>query len=235
MDPSAKRTFKDQLFEQFARIGKGLASGRRLELLELLAQGERTVEELARETGMSVANTSQHLRALREAQLVEVRREGLYARYRLANEHVFALWQALRELGSARLAEIRHIVETYLTDRESLSGITCEELSRRLKDRSVVLLDVRPEEEYQAGHVAGARSIPLTELRARLKELPKKKEIVAYCRGPYCVFADEAVALLRSHGRKATRLEAGFPDWKARGLPVVTAAIHGTRTTHAAR
>ena len=235
MDPSAKRTFKDQLFEQFARIGKGLASGRRLELLELLAQGERTVEELARETGMSVANTSQHLRALREAQLVEVRREGLYARYRLANEHVFALWQALRELGSARLAEIRHIVETYLTDRESLSGITCEELSRRLKDRSVVLLDVRPEEEYQAGHVAGARSIPLTELRARLKELPKKKEIVAYCRGPYCVFADEAVALLRSHGRKATRLEAGFPDWKARGLPVVTAAIHGTRITHAAR
>ena len=235
MDPSAKRTFKDQLFEQFARIGKGLASGRRLELLELLAQGERTVEELARETGMSVANTSQHLRALREAQLVEVRREGLYARYRLANEHVFALWQALRELGSARLAEIRHIVETYLTDRESLSGITCEELSRRLKDRSVVLLDVRPEEEYQAGHVAGARSIPLTELKARLKELPKRKEIVAYCRGPYCVFADEAVALLRSHGRKATRLETGFPDWKARGLPVVTAAIHGTRTTHAAR
>jgi rhodanese-related sulfurtransferase/DNA-binding HxlR family transcriptional regulator len=235
MDPSAKRTFKDQLFEQFARIGKGLASGRRLELLELLAQGERTVEELARETGMSVANTSQHLRALREAQLVEVRREGLYARYRLANEHVFALWQALRELGSARLAEIRHIVETYLTDRESLSGITCEELSRRLKDRSVVLLDVRPEEEYQAGHVAGARSIPLTELKARLKELPKRKEIVAYCRGPYCVFADEAVALLRSHGRKATRLEAGFPDWKARGLPVVTAAIHGTRITHAAR
>jgi rhodanese-related sulfurtransferase len=184
---------------------------------------------------MSVANTSQHLKALREAQLVAVRREGLYARYRLANDQVFALWQALRELGSARLAEIRHIVETYLTDRESLSGITCEGLSRRLKDRSVVLLDVRPEEEYQAGHVAGARSIPLTELQERLKELPKRKEIVAYCRGPYCVFADEAVALLRSHGRKATRLEAGFPDWKARGLPVVTAAIHGTRITHAAR
>jgi rhodanese-related sulfurtransferase/DNA-binding HxlR family transcriptional regulator len=223
MDPSTKRTFKDQLFEQFARIGKGLASGRRLELLELLAQGERTVEELAAETGMSVANTSQHLKALREAQLVEVRREGLYARYRLANEHVFALWQALRDLGSARLAEIRQIVETYLTDREILHGITCIELQRRLKDRSVVLLDVRPEREYQAGHVAGARSIPLTELKARLKELPKRKEIVAYCRGPYCVYADEAVALLRSHGRKATRLETGFPDWKARGLPVETA------------
>jgi len=220
MDPSAKRTFKDQLFEQFARIGKGLASGRRLELLELLAQGERTVEELARETGMSVANTSQHLRALREAQLVEVRREGLYARYRLANEHVFALWQALRELGSARLAEIRHIVETYLTDRESLSGITCEELSRRLKDRSVVLLDVRPEEEYQAGHVAGARSIPLTELRARLKELPKKKEIVAYCRGPFCLFSDEAVKLLQAKGFKARKIFQGVSEWHAAGLPL---------------
>jgi rhodanese-related sulfurtransferase len=223
MDPSTKRNFKDQLFEQFARIGKGLASGRRLELLELLAQGERTVEELAAETGMSVANTSQHLKALREAQLVAVRREGLYARYRLANEQVFALWQALRDLGSARLTEIRQIVETYLTDREILNGITCIELQQRLKNRSVVVLDVRPEREYQAGHVAGARSIPLTELRARLKELPKRKEIVAYCRGPYCVYADEAVALLRLRGRKATRLETGFPDWKAQGLPVETA------------
>ena len=222
MDSLTKRAFKDQLFEQFARIGKGLASGRRLELLELLAQGERTVEELAAESGMSVANTSQHLKALREAQLVEVRREGLYARYRLANEKVFALWQALRDLGSARLAEIRRIVETYLTNRDSLHGITCDELQQRLRDRTVVLLDVRPEEEYQAGHVAGARSIPLDELKERLKELPKRKEIVAYCRGPYCVYADEAVTLLRSHGRKATRLEIGFPDWKARGLPVET-------------
>ena len=224
MDPSAKRIFKDQLFEQFARIGKGLSSGRRLELLELLGQGERTVEELASETGMSVANTSQHLKALREAQLVEVRREGLYAWYRLANEHVFALWQALRELGSARLAEIRRIVDTYLTDRGSLHGITCEELQRRLAERSVVLLDVRPEGEYRAGHVAGARSIPLAELKTQLKTLPKRKEIVAYCRGPYCVFADEAVALLRAHGRKATRLETGFPDWQALGLPVETTA-----------
>jgi len=223
MDAERKRAYKDQLFEQFARIGRGLGNGRRLELLEMLAQRERTVEELAAESEMSVANTSQHLKALREARLVEVRREGLYARYRLANDQVFALWQALRELGTARLAEIRQIVETYLTDRESLRGITCEELNRRLKDRSVVLLDVRPEKEYQAGHVAGARSIPLTELKARLKDLPKRKEIVAYCRGPYCVFADEAVALLRSHGRKATRLETGFPDWKARGLPVEAA------------
>jgi len=223
MDLAAKRMFKSQLFEQFSRIGKGLSSGRRLELLELLAQGERTVEDLASETGMSVANTSRHLKGLREAQLVEVRREGLYARYRLANEHVFVLWQALRDLGTARLAEIRQIVATYLADRESLRGITCEELQRRLEERSIVLLDVRPDEEYRAGHVPGARSIPLAELKAQLKALPKRKEIVAYCRGPYCVFADEAVTLLRSHGRKASRLEIGFPDWKARGLPVETA------------
>jgi len=223
MDLAAKRMFKSQLFEQFARIGKGLSSGRRLELLELLAQGDRTVEDLASETGMSVANTSQHLKGLREAQLVEVRREGLYARYRLANEHVFVLWQVLRDLGTARLAEIRQIVATFLADRESLRGITCEELQRRLEERSVVLLDVRPDKEYRAGHVPGARSIPLAELKAQLKALPKRKEIVAYCRGPYCVFADEAVTLLRSHGRKATRLEIGFPDWKARGLPVETA------------
>ncbi len=220
MDVQRKRAFKDRLFEQFARIGKGLASGRRLELLELLAQRERTVEELSQETGMSFANTSQHLKALREAQLVDVRRDGLYARYRLADEHVFALWQALRDLGTARLADIRQIVETYLTDRESLLAITCEELKLRLKDGSIVLLDVRPVEEYKAGHLPGARSIPLEELKARLKEIPKKKEIVAYCRGPYCVFADEAVGLLRAHGRKAARLEIGFPDWKALGLPI---------------
>jgi rhodanese-related sulfurtransferase len=220
MDVQRKRAFKDHLFEQFARIGKGLASGRRLELLELLAQRECTVEELSQETGMSFANTSQHLKALRGAQLVDVRREGLYACYRLADEHVFALWQALRDLGSARLADIRQIVETYLTDRESLRAITCEELTRRLKDRSILLLDVRPEEEYKAGHVPGARSIPLEELKARLKEIPKTREIVAYCRGPYCVFADEAVSFLRSRGRRAVRLETGFPDWKAMGLPI---------------
>jgi rhodanese-related sulfurtransferase len=188
--------------------------------LELLAQRERTVEELVEETGMSFANTSQHLKALREAQLVDVRREGLYARYRLADQRVFALWQALRDLGTARLTDIRHVVETYLTDRDSLRPISCEELRRRLKDRSVVLLDARPEEEYKAGHVPGARSIPVKDLKARLKELPKTAEIVAYCRGPYCVFADEAVALLKSHGRRAARLETGFPDWKALGLPV---------------
>ncbi len=220
MDSARKRAFKNQVFDQFARIGKALASGRRLELLEVLAQRERTVEDLASETGMSIASTSLHLKVLREAQLVDVRREGLYAHYRLASDRVFSLWQSLREIGDSRLADIRKIVDTYLQDRGTLLAITCEELNRRLDERSVVVLDVRPEREFQAGHISGARSIPVAELRARLGEIPKRKEIVAYCRGPYCVFADEAVALLLSHGRKAVRLEAGFPDWKARGLPV---------------
>ena len=220
MDAARKRTFKNQLFEQFARIGKALASGRRLELLELLAQGERTVEELATESGMSVANTSLHLKALREAQLVDVRRQGLYAYYRLTSDRVFALWQSLRDLGDAQLADVQRIVATYLQDRGSLAAIGSQELSRRLKERSVIVLDVRPEDEYRAGHIAGARSIPVSELQARLREVPKSKKIVAYCRGPYCVFADEAVRFLRSNGRKAVRLESGFPDWKARGLPV---------------
>ena len=215
-----KRAFKNELFEQFARLGKALASGRRLELLELLAQGERTVEELAKETGMSVANTSLHLKALRQAQLVDVRRQGLYAYYRLASDRVFALWQSLRELGDAQLAEVQRIVRTYLEDRRSLASIGSEELARRLKERSVIVLDVRPEEEYRAGHIAGARSIPVSELQVRLREIPKGKEIVAYCRGPYCVFADEAVDFLRSAGRTAVRLASGFPDWKSQGLPV---------------
>jgi len=220
MDRVQKRAFKDQLFEQFARIGKALASGRRLELLEVLAQGERTVEELAAETAMSIANTSQHLQVLRVAQLVEVHRDGLYARYRLADERVFRLWQALRDLGERRLAEIERVVVTFLKDRGALKAITIEELRQRLKEKSVIVLDVRPTEEYRAGHIPGARSVPLAELRARLKELPRKGEIVAYCRGPYCVFADEAVSILRSRGLSAVRLDKGFPDWKARGLPV---------------
>ena len=223
MDLTRKRTFKNEVFDQLARIGKALASGRRLELLELLAQRERTVEGLASETRMSVASTSLHLKVLREAQLVDVRREGVHAHYRLAGGDVFSLWQSLRELGDSRIAEIRRTVATYLTDRMSLQAITCEELKRRLDDRSVFVLDVRPTGEYQAGHIRGARSIPLDELKARLREIPKRGEVIAYCRGPYCVFADEAVATLRTSGRTAIRLESGFPDWKARGLPVEAA------------
>lgn len=217
---SNHREFKDQLFEQFARIGKALASPRRLEILDLLAQGERTVEGLAGEAGMSVANTSRHLQELKAARLVEVRREGLYGYYRLADERVFAAWRAIRELGETRLAEIDRLVGTYLTDRDSLEAVCAEELLAKMREEGAVVLDVRPEEEYRAGHIPGARSVPVERLEAYLEEIPKDREVVAYCRGPYCVFSDEAVALLRSRGYRARRLQEGLPDWRAAGMPV---------------
>jgi len=223
MEPSAKRQFKDALFGEFARIGKALASGRRLEVLEILAQGERTVEELAGETAQSVANTSQHLQVLRQAQLVEARRDGNYIRYRLSDERITRLWLSLREVGETRLAEVERLVSTYLKDRDTLQAIDSKELRRRVKEGSALVLDVRPAAEFEAGHITGARSIPGGELKQRLRELPKSKTVVAYCRGPYCVYADEAVALLRSRGYKAFRLEQGFPDWKLQGLPVASA------------
>jgi rhodanese-related sulfurtransferase/DNA-binding transcriptional ArsR family regulator len=217
MDAKRKREFKDALFGELARIGKAIASGRRLEILDLLAQGERSVEELADETYQSVANTSQHLQVLRHAQLVESRREGTSIRYRLSDETVIRLCIALREVAEARLAEVGRIVDTYLGARGTLQAIDCLELKRRLKEGTTVVLDVRPSIEYKAGHIAGARSIPISELSERLKELPKSRTIVAYCRGPYCVFADEAAALLSQKGFKALRLEGGFPDWKLNG------------------
>ena len=220
MNKQDKRDFKNQLYEQFARIGKALSSAHRLELLEVLAQGEHSVEELAKETGMSVANASQHLQVLRAAQLADVRREGVYIYYRLADERVFTLWQAMRQVGEARIAEIDRIVQTYLHDRNQLQPIGAAELLHRLVEGNVILLDVRPVEEYAAGHLPDALSIPVTELEARLLELPQDREIVAYCRGPYCVFADEAVTLLRSNGYNARRLEQGLPDWRALGLPI---------------
>ncbi len=220
MDKQEKRAFKNQLYEQFARIGKALASAHRLELLEVLAQGEHSVEELAKDTGMPVANASQHLQVLRAAQLVDVRREGVYIYYRLADEQVFTLWQAMRQVGEAHIAEIDRIVNTYLHDRSLLQPIGAHELLQRLVDDTIILLDVRPVEEYTAGHLPDAISIPVADLEARLPELPQDKEIVAYCRGPYCVFADEAVALLRTNGYSAHRLEQGLPDWRALGLPV---------------
>lgn len=214
------RAFKDKLYEQFARITKALASERRLELIDLLAQGERTVEQLAKESHMSIANVSQHLQTLKAAQLLEVRREGLYAYYRLADEHVFGVWQAIRELGEARLAELDRVVETFLKDRSELEAISLEELRERLSESCLVILDVRPEEEYRAGHIPGAKSVPISKLESYLQELPDHCEVIAYCRGPYCVFSDEAVALLQARGYKARRLEAGLPDWRAAGLPV---------------
>jgi rhodanese-related sulfurtransferase len=220
MQTSEKRAFKNQLYEQFARLGKALASPHRLELLDVLTQCEHTVEALAEETGMSVANASQHLQVLRAAHLVEVRREGVSMYYRLADESVFRMWQAVRTVGEAQLAEIDRVVQTFLQDRTRLQPMGAQELLYRLSDDQIVLLDVRPAKEYAAGHLPQARSIPVMELETRLAELPSDKEIVAYCRGPYCVFADEAVTLLRARGYQAHRLEQGVPEWRALGLPV---------------
>jgi rhodanese-related sulfurtransferase len=220
MDASTHREFKDRLFGQFARIGKALASPKRLEIVDLLAQGERTVEEIARETAMSVASASQHLQALKGARMVEARREGLYVHYRLADEDVFRTWQAVRALAKSRLSEVDVVVETYLKDREALEAVDARELMERLSDESVIVLDARPEEEYRSGHIPGAVSVPVDALEAALQTLPRDREVVAYCRGPYCVFSDEAVALLRSRGYQARRLQEGLPDWRAAGMPV---------------
>jgi rhodanese-related sulfurtransferase/DNA-binding MarR family transcriptional regulator len=220
MDTGAHREFKDRLFGQFARVGKALASPKRLEIVDLLAQGERTVEEIARETAMSVASASQHLQVLKAARMVEARREGLYIHYRLADEDVFRTWQAVRALAESRLAELDGVVEAYLQDREELEVVDAAELMERLSDGNVVVLDVRPEEEYRAGHIPGALSVPVDALEAALQTLPRDQEMVAYCRGPYCVFSDEAVAFLRSRGYRARRLRQGLPDWRAAGMPV---------------
>jgi rhodanese-related sulfurtransferase len=213
------REFKDQLYVQFARVGKALASPQRLELLDLLAQGERTVEDLAGEAALSIANASQHLRMLHQARLVESRKAGLYVYYRLADPSVFALWRALRTVGETQLAEIDRLVETYMHYPEDLEPLSREDLVRRLSEGDTVLLDVRPAREYRQGHIAGARSLPVEQLEARLRELDPTRAIVAYCRGPYCVFADEAVALLRANGFSARRYREGYPEWAAAGLP----------------
>jgi rhodanese-related sulfurtransferase len=220
MNAATHREFKDRIFEQFARIGKALASPKRLEIVDLLAQGERTVEEIARETAMSVASASQHLQVLKSTRMVEARREGLYAHYRVADEDVFRTWQAVRALAESRLSEVDSVVEAYLVDRDALEAVDARELMERLSNGNVVVLDVRPEEEYRAGHIPGALSVPVDTLEAALQTLPRDREIVAYCRGPYCVFSDEAVALLRSRGYRASRLRQGLPDWRAAGMPV---------------
>lgn len=214
------REFKDRVYALFARLGKALASPQRLELLDLLAQGERTVEELAGEAALSVANASQHLHVLRDARLVESRKAGPRVYYRLADAAVYTLWQVLRDVGERQFAEMDRLVREYLRHPEQLEPLTRDELVRRLAAGDAILLDVRPALEYQQGHIAGARSIPLEHLEARLRELDVTREIVAYCRGPYCLFADEAVALLRTHGYAARRYAEGYPDWAAAGLPV---------------
>jgi rhodanese-related sulfurtransferase/DNA-binding transcriptional ArsR family regulator len=214
------RIFKDSLYAELAVLGKALANPHRLELLDLLGQGERSVEELAKEAGLSLANASAHLQVLRQARLVEAEKRGLNVVYRLAAPEVFQLWRTLRDVGSARLAEIDRLVENYFTDREELEAVDKEELLRLLKDEAVIVIDVRPDIEYEQGHIPTARSVPVEKLERQLTELPHELEIVAYCRGPYCVYSDEAVRLLHHHGFRARRLREGFPEWRAAGYPV---------------
>jgi rhodanese-related sulfurtransferase/DNA-binding transcriptional ArsR family regulator len=220
MESQEKRRFKTLLYEQFARMSKALANPHRLELLDVLAQSERTVEALAEETGMSVANTSRHLQILHTAQLVQTRRAGVSIYYRLASDQVSQLWLSLRACGELHLAEVNQLVTTFLQDRTALVPVTVDQLREALREERVVLLDVRPMLEYQAGHLPQAYSIPVTELEERIAELPHDMEIIAYCRGPYCVFADEAVTFLRAHGYVAHRLEEGVADWRKLALPV---------------
>lgn len=222
MNPDAKRQFKTELFEQFARVGRAVSSPVRLAILDLLAQCERTVEQIAAEIGHSVANASQHLRQLRAARLVETRRRAQFVLYRLADDHVLALWQAIRRVGQARYAEIDAVVATYLKQRQSMRTVNAQDLLRLIRDGEVVVLDVRTPAEFAAGHIPTARCVPAGELKRRLRSLPKRRQIVAYCRGPYCVFADDAVLLLKRHGFRAARLDVGLPDWKLLGLPVET-------------
>jgi rhodanese-related sulfurtransferase/predicted transcriptional regulator len=216
------RAAKGALFDEFARLGQALGNGRRLEILDVLANGERSVERLASETGLSVANASQHLQVLRAAGLVRRRREGTRINYELSDPVVFDLWRNLRAAAAQRLAEVSQLAEAYLGARETLEPVTRHELQRRLKRREeVVVLDVRPAEEYATGHLPNAVSVPLAELRRRLRDLPKDREIVAYCRGPYCAFAHKAIRVLHQAGFRARRLEDGLPEWRAAGLPVV--------------
>src|SRR5215510_10992638 len=209
------RKFKDRLYGQFALIGKALASPGRFELLELLAQGPRTVEALANESNLSIANASQHLQILRQSGLVESEKQGLFVRYRLAGGDVFDLCRALRIVAETRSAELERIVREYFRDRSESEAVSMDELLKRARKAEIVILDTRPAPEFAAGHIAGAISVPVEDLQQELRKLPKNKGYVAYCRGPYCVCADRAVKFLRKHGRRARRLLEGFPDWKA--------------------
>ena len=216
--------FKHDLFAQFARVGKALSNGNRLELLEFLAQGERSVEQLSKVAGLTVANTSQHLQQLRHAGMVTCRKEGLKVYYSISGDDVIKLLDALRAVAERHVTDVQHLINTYLTVKDDLEPIPRTELLERVKDGLVTVLDVRPPEEYAAGHVPGAVNIPLQELEQRLEELENQegenREIVAYCRGPHCVLAFDAVAHLRERGINARRLEDGYPEWKTAGLPV---------------
>lgn len=215
-----KREFKDKLYDELGKITKALANPRRLEIIELLAQADYSVEQISIQTNLSVANASQHLQVLKTAQLVDISRKGNFIHYRLADPNVFKAWKVLRELGVERLASIEKLVKDFKQSKFTLESVTIDELIRKINSGNVTILDVRPEIEYCKGHIANSVSIPFDELSKRLKELHKRNEIIAYCRGPFCIFADEAVSMLTKAGYKAKRLEEGFPDWAVMGLPV---------------
>jgi len=214
------RAFKDAIYEQFARIGKAVSSPKRLELLDILCQGPRTVEVLAKESSLTVANASQHLQVLRTARLVETEKEGLFVIYRLADQTVCEFFRAMRVLAESRLAEVEQIKRQFLRGREGMEPVNREALLELVREGAVTVLDVRPAEEYNAGHIAGAISLPLKELERHLSDLPRDQEIVAYCRGPYCVLSIQAVEMLRAKGFKAVRIEEGIQDFRAMGFPI---------------
>lgn len=216
----ATGTAKAALFDALASVAQALGSGRRAEIVDLLAQGERSVEEIAGEISHSVANTSQHLQVLARAGLVRSRREGTRVFYRLASDRVAELWAAVRDVAVRHVAEVNVLADEYLGARDGVEQLSAKELAQRLARGDVVVLDVRPEPEFRAGHIAGARSVPLPELEALAATLAKRREVIAYCRGPYCVYADDAVRLLRERGLNARRLDIGYPEWQRAGLPV---------------
>jgi rhodanese-related sulfurtransferase len=215
---------KVALFDAQSSVARALGNGRRAEIVDVLAQGERPVDELAAEISQSVANTSQHLQVLAKAGLVRSRRDGTRVFYRLASDRVSGLWAAVREVAARHVAEVNVLADEYLGEREGVEHVTAAELEKRLARGDVVLLDVRPETEFHAGHIAGARSVPISQLESVVSDLPRRKEIVAYCRGPYCVYADDAVRLLQERGLTARRLDVGYPEWRRAGLPTEAAA-----------
>src|SRR5437763_10807776 len=216
----SEQAAKSALFDSFASVAAALGSGRRAEIVDVLAQGERSVDEVAGEVGQSAAATSHHLRLLAKAGLARSRRDGNRIYYRLASDRVAELWAAVRDVAARHVAEVSVLAGEYLGERDGVEQLSAEELAQRLERGDVVLLDVRPEAEFRAGHIAGARSAPVDMLDALADELPRRREVVAYCRGPYCVYADDAVRLLRSRGLKARRLDVGYPEWRRAGLPV---------------
>ncbi len=218
---------KREIFEHFAAVARSLGSGHRLELLELLAQSERSVEALVQLSGLTIANTSQHLQQLRRTGLVSARREGKRVVYKLADEDVVALLGALPRIAERSVGAMEKVRASYFRDRDSLEPVSSKELVRRMRAGSVTVIDTRPTEEFDAGHLRGALNVPLGDLKRRLRQLPRGQEIVAYCRGPYCMLSYEAVAELRKRGFKAVRLEEGYPQWKAAGLPVEQSSSHG--------